>query len=66
MVKYGNLVFLNLRNLFVSKPEVGADNTAGNIGGVRGDATAGISTRVLMLYSTPCCRNPEVISPPAW
>ena len=40
MVKYGDLVSLNLRNLLVSKPEIGADDAAGNIGGVRGDAAA--------------------------
>ena len=42
MVKYGNLVFLNLGNFLLGKPEVGANHATGNIGGVRRDAAAGV------------------------
>ena len=41
MVKYGDLVFLNLRDLLVSKPEVGTDDAASNIQGVPGGNAAG-------------------------
>ncbi len=42
MVKYSDFVSLNLRNFLICKPEVGADDPAGNIGSVRGDAAAGV------------------------